>query len=110
VPTVWRKKLENVKYFNCLGSIMTNVARRRREIKSNVDLAKAAFNKKTPCTSKLDSYLRKELAKYYVKIIALYGAETRTLRKVDKKYVESFELWCWRRIEINWGDRVNNEV
>jgi len=27
-----------------------------------------------------------------------YGAETWTLRAVDQKYLESFELWCWRRI------------
>jgi hypothetical protein len=27
------------------------------------------------------------------------------------KYLESFELWCWRRMEkINWTDRVNNEA
>jgi hypothetical protein len=32
----------------------------------------------------------------YVKYasIALYGAETWTLRKVDQKYLESFEMWC----------------
>jgi hypothetical protein len=40
----------------------------------------------------------------------LYGAETRTLRKVDQKYLESFEMWCWRRMEkISWTDRVRNE-
>jgi hypothetical protein len=39
----------------------------------------------------------------------LYGAETWTLRKVDKKYLESFEMWCWRRMEISWTDRVGNE-
>jgi hypothetical protein len=38
---------------------MTNVARHTREIKPNVDLAKAALNKETPCTRKLDSDLRK---------------------------------------------------
>jgi hypothetical protein len=35
-----------------------------------------------------------------------------TLRKVlvDQKYLESFEMWCWRRIEkISWTDRVRNE-
>jgi hypothetical protein len=42
--------------------------------------------------------------------IALYGAETWTLRKVDKKYLEKFEMWCWRRVEkISWADRVRNE-
>jgi hypothetical protein len=42
--------------------------------------------------------------------IALYGAETWTLRKVDHKYLESSEMWCWRRMEkIIWTDRVINE-
>jgi hypothetical protein len=40
----------------------------------------------------------------------LYGAETSTLWKVDQKYLESFEIWCWRRMEkISWTDRVRNE-
>jgi replicative superfamily II helicase len=39
----------------------------------------------------------------------LYGAETWTLRKVDQKYLETFEMWCWRRMEISWIDRVRNE-
>jgi hypothetical protein len=39
-----------------------------------------------------------------------YGAETWTLRLVDQKYPESFELWCWRRMEkIRWSDLVKNE-
>jgi hypothetical protein len=41
----------------------------------------------------------------------LYGAEIWTLQKVDQKYLEGFEMWCWRRMErINWTDRVRNEV
>jgi hypothetical protein len=40
----------------------------------------------------------------------LYGAETWTLRKVDQKYLEGFEMWCWRIMEkISWNDRVRNE-
>ena len=42
--------------------------------------------------------------------MALYGAETWTLRAADQKYLESFEMWCWRRMEkISWTDRVRNE-
>jgi len=38
------------------------------------------------------------------------GAETWTLRAADEKYLESFELWCWRRMEkISWTDHVKNE-
>jgi hypothetical protein len=48
--------------------------------------------------------------KFYIWSIALYGAGTWTLWKVDQKHLESFEMWCWRRMEkISWTDRVRNE-
>jgi hypothetical protein len=79
---------------------MINDARCTREIKSRIAMAKAAFNKKKNLfTSKLDLNIRKKLVKYYILSVALYGAETWTLRKVDQKYLESFEMWCWRRME-----------
>jgi hypothetical protein len=54
--------------------------------------------------------LRKKLVKCYIWSIALYGAETWTLRTVDQKHLESFEMWCWRRMEkIIWTDHVRNE-
>jgi hypothetical protein len=106
-----QNQLENVAYFNYLGSMITNDARCTREIKSRIATAKAAFNKKnTLFTSKLDLNLRKKLVKCYIWSIALYGAEMWTLRKVDQKYLECFEMWCWRRMEkISWTNRVRNE-
>ena len=48
--------------------------------------------------------------KCYIWSIALYGAETWTLRAVDQEHLESFEMWCWRRMEkISWTDHVRNE-
>jgi hypothetical protein len=35
--------------------------------------------------------------------------ETWTLRKADQKYMESFEMWRWRIMEISWTDRVRNK-
>jgi hypothetical protein len=62
-----------------------------REIKSRIAMAKTAFNKKKNLfTNKLDLNLRKKLVKCYIWSIALCGAETWTLRKVDQKYLESF--------------------
>jgi len=74
-------------------------------------MAKAAFNeKRTFFTSTLDLEWRKKLVKCFVWSIALYGAETWTLRAVDQKRLESFEMWCWRRMEkISWTDHVRNE-
>jgi hypothetical protein len=58
----------------------------------------------------LDLELRKKLVKCYVWSIALNGAETWTVRAVDQKHLESFEMWCWRRMEkISWTVHVRNE-
>ena len=76
-------------------------------------MAKAAFNRKRALiTSTLDLELRKKLVKCYIWIIALYGAEIWTPRAVGQKRLESFEMWCWRRMEkISWTDHViNGEV
>jgi len=72
----------------------------------------AAVNKKRALsTSTLDLKLRKKLVKCYVWSIAFYGAETWTLRAVDQKHMESFEMWRCRRMEkISWTDHVRNEV
>jgi hypothetical protein len=74
-------------------------------------MSKAALNrKKTLFTSKLLLNLRKKLVKCYIWSIALYVAEIWTLRKVDQKYLESFEMFCWRRMEkVSWTDCVRNE-
>jgi hypothetical protein len=36
--------------------------------------------------------------------------KTWTLPRVDQKYLESFEMWCWRRMQkISWTDSARNE-
>jgi len=74
-------------------------------------MAKAAFNKKRAVfTSTLDFKLRKKLVKCHIWSIALYGAETWTIWAVDQKHLESFEMWCWRRMKkISWTAHVRNE-
>ena len=106
-----QNQLENVEYFNRLDSMMINDSSCTRRIKTRTVVAKTAFNrKKTLFTSKLDLNLRNKLVKCYIWSIALYGAETWKLRKVDQKYRRSFEMWCWRRMEISWPNRVRNEA
>ena len=51
-----------------------------------------------------------KLVKCYVWSIALYGAESWTLRAMDQKHLECIEMWCRRRMEkISWTDHVRNE-
>jgi len=41
--------------------------------------------------------------------MALHCAENWTLRAADQKYLESYDMWCWRRMEkISWTDHVRN--
>ena len=64
-------------------------------------MAKTAFNKKnTLFTSTLDLELRKKLVKCYVWSIALYGAETWTLRAVDQEHLKVLKCGAgggWKR-------------
>ena len=100
-----QKQLENVEYFKCLGSLVASVTRCTREIKSIIPRAKTLF------TSILDLNFRTKLMKCYIWSTALQGAETWTVRKIGQKYLERFEMWCWRRMEkISWTDSVKNEV
>jgi len=42
--------------------------------------------------------------------MTLYGAETWTFRAAVQKYLGSFEMWYWRKMEkISWTDHVRNE-
>jgi len=89
-----QKRLENVEYFEYLGSMLTNDGRYTGEIKRNIAMAKAAFNKNRALfTGTLDLELRKKLVKCYIWSIALYGVESGTIRAVDQKQLESFEMW-----------------
>ena len=105
-----QKQMENVECFKYLGSMLTNDRKCTCEIKSRIAMAKAAFNKENLFTGKLDLHLRKKLVKCYIWSMALYSAETWMLRAADQKYLESFEMWCWRRMEkISWTNHVRNE-
>jgi len=83
-----------------------NDARGTREVIFRISKARAAFNKDTALfTSTLGLNLRKRLFKCYIWIVPLYSAEIWTLQKIDRKYLESCEMWSWRRMEkINWTD------
>jgi hypothetical protein len=100
------------KYPASVETLLGSLAGIRRYF-SNLHVLQTAssFNKKMALfNGKMDLELRKKLVKCYIWSIALYGAETWTFWAVDQKHLESFEMWCWRRMEkISWTDRVRYE-
>ena len=44
--------------------------------------------------------------------VVLYGCESWTIRKAERRRIDSFELWCWRRLlRIPWtARRTNNQL
>ena len=105
--TTDQTQLKNVEYLKHLGSIITNNARCTRRVKSRTAMAKAAFKKKKNLfTSKLDLNLRKKLVKCYTWSIALYGAETWTLRKSGSEIPGKFRKVVLEKDGEGWSRSV----
>ena len=50
------------------------------------------------------------LVKVMVFPVVMYGCESWTIKKVECQRIDSFELWCWRRLlSIPWTARRSNQ-
>ena len=50
------------------------------------------------------------LVKAMVFPVALYGCESWTVKKAERRRIDAFELWCWRRLlRVPWTARKSNQ-
>ena len=50
------------------------------------------------------------LVKAMVFPVVMYGCESWTIKKAECQRIESFELWCWRRLlRVPWTARRSNQ-
>ena len=50
------------------------------------------------------------LVKAMVFPVAMYGCESWTVKKVEHRKIDVFELWCWRRLlRVPWTARRSNQ-
>ena len=50
------------------------------------------------------------LVKSMVFLVVMYGCESRTVKKAERRRIEAFELWCWRRLlRVPWTARRSNQ-
>ena len=50
------------------------------------------------------------LVKAVVFPLVMYGCESWTVKKAERRRIDAFELWCWRRIlRVPWTARRSNQ-
>ena len=43
--------------------------------------------------------------------VVIYGCESWTVKKVERRRIDAFELWCWRRLlRVPWAARRSNQA
>ena len=50
------------------------------------------------------------LVKAMVFPVVMYGCESCTVKKAERRRIDAFELWCWRRLlRVPWTARRSNQ-
>ena len=50
------------------------------------------------------------LVKAMVFPVVVYGCESQTIEKAERRRIDVFELWCWRRLlRVHWTARRSNQ-
>ena len=50
------------------------------------------------------------LVKAMVFPVVMYGYESWTIKKAERRRIDAFELWCWRRLSrVPWTARRSNQ-
>ena len=50
------------------------------------------------------------LVKAMVFPVVMYGCQSWTVKKAERRRIDAFELWCWRRLlRVSWPARRSNQ-
>ena len=49
------------------------------------------------------------LVKAMVFPVVIYGCESWTVKKAERRKIDAFELWCWRLLRVPWTARTSNQ-
>ena len=50
------------------------------------------------------------LVKAMVFLAVMYGCESWTVKKAERRRIDTFELWCWRRLlRVPWTAKRSNQ-
>ena len=110
--TSWEIDGETVANFIFVGSKITADGDCSNEIKRHMLLRRKVM-------TNLDSILKSRdvtspskvcLVKVMVFPAVMYGYESWTIKKAEHQRIDTFELWCWRRLlRVPWSARRSNQ-
>ena len=104
--------VETMSDFIFLGSKITADGDCSHELKRHLFLGRKVM-------TNLDSMLKSRnvtlptkvcLVKATVFSVVIYGCESWTVKKAERRRMDAFELWCWRRhLRVPWTARSSNQ-
>ena len=100
--------VETVSDFIFLGSKITADGDCSHEIKIRLLLGRKAMINLDSIFKSRDNTLPTKVhtVKAMVFPVVMYGCESWTVKKVERRRIDAFELWCWRRLlRVPWTAR-----
>ena len=103
---------ETVKDSIFLGFKITAYGDSSHEIKRHLLLGRRAMTKLESILKSKDLTLMTKvcIVKAMVFPGVIYGCESWTIKKAEQQRIDTFELWCWRRLlRVPWTARRSNQ-
>ena len=104
--------IETVTNFIFLGSKVTADGDYSHEIKRCLLLGRKAITNLGSILKSTDITLltKVHIVKAIIFPVVMYVCESWTIKKIEYRKIDSFELWCWRRLlRIPWTARRSNQ-
>src|SRR5574337_759127 len=104
--------VETVSDFIFLCSKITAVGDCSHEIKRHLLLGRKIMTNLDSIFKSRDITLptKVRLVKAIVFPVVMYGCEYWTVKKAERRRIDAFELWCWRRLlRVPWAARRSNQ-
>ena len=95
-----------------LGSRITADGDCSHEIKRRLLLRRKVMTNRDSILKDRDITLptKLRLVKAMVFPVVMYGCESWTMKKAERRRIDAFELWCWRRLlRVPWSARKSNQ-
>ena len=104
--------VETVSDFIFLGSKITADGDCSQEIKRRLFLGRKVMTNLDSIFKSRDITLptKVRLVKAMVFPVVMYGCESPTVKKAERRRIDAFDLWCWRRLlRVPWTTRRSNQ-